>query len=123
VENDLVLTAYVLSLALLLLGNTGAAATVFVGASVIWTGLQILKRREARRRASERDAVMTERRRENTMPMLLIWQCSEQPGHRGWRYPMEPAGSCDYCQAMTEFEHEVVTAGRTYTPAHPEGLQ
>jgi len=116
-----VLFAYVLAVALLVTGYAGSAAAVFVWTSLMWTLLELLKRRrETRRRKADRQAEVY--RRAELWPMLLIWQCSEVPGHRGWRYPEEPAGTCDFCLAQTQFEHEVITAGRTYTPAHPEGL-
>lgn len=52
---------------------------------------------------------------------VVIWQCSENPKHRGWRDESNPdenmkRGTCDTCLAMTAFEREVIVAGEEYTP-------
>lgn len=39
--------------------------------------------------------------------VVVIWQCVEDPTHRGWRLPGDPRGTCDRCLARTEYEREV----------------
>jgi hypothetical protein len=128
-ENVVVFAAFLLALTLFLLGNDESAAIVAVGASIFGlVGYIVRTRRETRERKAQRDLVIEYRRHgsplmaDEEFGMLVLWQCGDHPGHRGWRFPGDPIGTCDYCLGMTSFEHEVVTAGRTYTPTHPEGL-
>lgn len=52
---------------------------------------------------------------------LCVWECSENPKHRGWREWNVPRGSCDYCLAITAFEREVVPTGTEERPTDCSG--
>jgi len=52
---------------------------------------------------------------------IVIWQCRENPAHRGWRDESNPdermkRGTCDTCLAMTAFEREVIVSGHEERP-------